>query len=90
MNDEGPKPVPIPFADITEAVMTELEAFGDHFARLARTKEQTALAEHFGNFISETYGAITKLVKESSSAMQTLPLPRRSSAASLAQRNGQG
>ena len=38
-------------ADVYHAVMGELEAFGDEFARLANTGEQKALAEGFGEFV---------------------------------------
>ncbi len=54
----------IPLADILESVTVELEAFGDALARLARTKEQKALAENFGKFISETCAVIVKLGQE--------------------------
>ena len=50
-----------PLADILESVTAELGAFGDAFVRLARTKEQKALAENLGKFISETYAVIVKL-----------------------------
>jgi hypothetical protein len=40
-------------ADAFDAVMKRLEAFADEFARLARTREQTALAEKFGDFVSD-------------------------------------
>jgi hypothetical protein len=45
-------------ADVFDALMTRLEAFGDHSARLARTEEQKALAESFGALVAEVDTAI--------------------------------
>jgi hypothetical protein len=52
------KPMPDFRADVFDALMTRLEAFGDYSARLASTKEQKALAESFGGLVAEVYTAI--------------------------------
>jgi hypothetical protein len=48
-------------ADAFESLMTRLEAFGDEFARLARTEEQRALAGKFGEFVGEANDTIACL-----------------------------
>jgi hypothetical protein len=45
-------------ADVFDGLMTRLEAFGDEFERLARSPEQKALAESFGDLVSEVSVAI--------------------------------
>ena len=65
-------------ADAFDAVMTRLEAFADEFARLARTKEQTALAEKFGEFVGdEAHTAIAWLaeVRRDTRPEARVPLP---------------
>jgi hypothetical protein len=51
-------PMPDFRADVFDALMTRLEAFGDHSARLARTQEQKALAESFAGLVAEVDAAI--------------------------------
>jgi hypothetical protein len=40
-------------ADAFDAVMTRLKVFADEFTRIARTNEQTSLAENFGKFVGD-------------------------------------
>jgi hypothetical protein len=51
-------PTPDFRADVFDALMTRLEAFGDHSARLARTQEQKALAKSFGALVAEVDATI--------------------------------
>src|SRR5206468_4052268 len=48
-----------------DSLMTQLEAFSDEFARLARTKEQTALAKGFGEFVGEAHTSIAYIAEAS-------------------------
>jgi hypothetical protein len=45
-------------ADVFDALMTRLEAFGDEFARLAQTKQQKVLAEAFSELVGDVYTSI--------------------------------
>jgi hypothetical protein len=52
-------------ADTFEAFMTKLEAFGDHFERLATTVEQHELSAQFNAFVGEIIHATISPGKES-------------------------
>jgi hypothetical protein len=45
-------------ADVFDALMTRLEAFGDEFTRQAHTEEQKARAAAFGDLVADTYSSI--------------------------------
>jgi hypothetical protein len=62
-------------ADAFEALMTRLEAFGDEFARLARTEEQKALAGQFGAFVGEANATIADLAGPHAAGPGRLPSP---------------
>jgi hypothetical protein len=51
-----------------DALTTRLEAYGDEFARLARTDGQTALADKFQGFIGEAYELIAWIAEGAQSA----------------------
>lgn len=51
-------------ADVLDALMTRLEAFGDEFERLATTGEQKTLARAFGDLVAEVHSAIKYIVEE--------------------------
>jgi hypothetical protein len=40
-------------ADVFDALMTRLEAYGDEFERLANTREQAVLAKTFNQLVSD-------------------------------------
>ncbi len=40
-------------ADVFDALMTRLEAYGDEFERLATTREQAVLAQTFSQLVSD-------------------------------------
>ncbi len=44
--------------------MTQLEAFGDEFARLAKTSEQKVLAEAFGEFVADEAHTAIRYIAE--------------------------
>ena len=52
-------------ADVVASLMSQLEAFGDEFARLARTKEQKLLAEAFGELVGEVHTSIAYIAEAS-------------------------
>lgn len=59
IRDDQRQRVPASRLEPFEALMTRMEAFHDEFA--ARTREQTALAERFSEFVDDAYEAITRL-----------------------------
>ena len=54
--DDSPSPaLPDVRADVMAGLMARLEAFGDEWGRLARTREQKALAEAFGELVADVH-----------------------------------
>ena len=52
-------------ADVFDALMSRLEAFGDELARQARTKQQKLLAEAFGELVGEAHRDIAYIAEAS-------------------------